>query len=232
MNIRPDANVHDVTYIVRPASMATTKQAYKFRVKSKLRRLRSKLFQGDKKNLQLTLFENLNVDKTVKKSYDKDIHIVSRSAPYQNSKLILPVWMRGDGAEDVTLKELPLRTRGDGAEDDKTWISPARTHGDRTDGDVTGPRSLCDLDAAFLSEDETCDVRDVDIATIDDVSVTSYHDIAFVEEGDSVFELEKNVFDDVDVSMTTLTRLRSVFSEGGNIEAIVSDSALESFMRD
>ncbi|KAH3798468.1 hypothetical protein DPMN_152067 [Dreissena polymorpha] len=232
MNIRPDANVHDVTYIVFPASMATTKQAYKVRVKSKLRRLRSKLFLGDKKKLQSTLFENLNVDKTVKKSYDKYIHCVSRSAPYQSSKLLLPARMRGDGADDVTLAELPLRTRGDGAEDDNTWKSPARTHGERTDGDVIGPRSLCDLDAAFLLEDETSDVCDLDISMIDDVSVTSYHDIAFVEEGDSVFALEKNVFDDVEVAITTLTRLRSVFSEGGNIEAVVSDSALESFMRD
>ncbi|KAH3798463.1 hypothetical protein DPMN_152062 [Dreissena polymorpha] len=139
--------------------------------------------------------------------------------------------MRGDGAEDVTLTELPLRTRGDGAEFDTTWKSPARTHGDRTYGDVSGHRSLCNLDAAFLSEDETCNVIDLDFCMIDDVSATSYHDIAFVQKSDGVLVLEKNVFDDVDISMTTLTPLRSVFSEGGNIEAIVSDSALESFMR-
>ena len=75
---------------------------------------------------------------------------------------------------------------------------------------------------------------DLDICMIDDVSFTSYPDSAFIEEyeSDSVCELEMNVFDDGDVSMTTLSRLRSVFSEGGNIDDIVSDSALESFMRD
>ncbi|KAH3798469.1 hypothetical protein DPMN_152068 [Dreissena polymorpha] len=93
---------------------------------------------------------------------------------------------------------------------------------------------FCDLDVGFLSEEETCDVCELDICMIDDVSVTSYQDCAFIEEygSDSVCELEKNVFDDCDISMMTLTRLRTVFSEGGNMDAIVSDSALESFMRD
>ncbi|KAH3798467.1 hypothetical protein DPMN_152066 [Dreissena polymorpha] len=235
MNIPSVVNMNDVTYIVRSSSMATKKQAVKARVKSKLRRLRSKLFLGDKNKLQSTLSENLNFDKPVNKCYNKDIpfNCASRVACKTN-RIILPVRVRGDGADYVTSTESPLRTRGDGADDPTIWTFPARTPGDGNDGDATGTRSFCDLDAGFLSEEETCGVCDLDICIIDDVSVTSYQDSAFIEEygSDSVCELEKNVFDDSDISMTTLTRLRSVFSEGGNIDAIVSDSALESFMRD
>ncbi|KAH3800228.1 hypothetical protein DPMN_153859 [Dreissena polymorpha] len=107
----------------------------------------------------------------------------------------------------------------------------ARTPGDGIDDDITGLSSVCDLDAAFLSNEVTCDVG---ICMIDEGSVTTYTESAYIEayEGDNVCQLEKNVFDNVDVSMTTLTRLRSVFSKSADIEAIVSDSALESFMRD
>ncbi|KAH3798464.1 hypothetical protein DPMN_152063 [Dreissena polymorpha] len=235
MNIPSVVNMNDVTYIVRPSSLATTKQAVKARVKSKLRRLRSKVFLGDKNKLQSTLSENLNFDKPINKCYNKDIlfHCVSRSVAYKTSRIVLPVRVRGDGADDVTSTESPLRTRGDGADDPTMWTYPARTPGDGTDGDATGTRSFCDLDAGFLSE-EICGVCDLDMGMIDDVSVTSNQDSAFIEEygTDSVCELEKNVFDDRDISMTTLTRLRSVFSEGGNIDAIINDSALESFMRD
>ncbi|KAH3742282.1 hypothetical protein DPMN_049021 [Dreissena polymorpha] len=93
----------------------------------------------------------------------------------------------------------------------------------------------CDMDVAFLCGDgyvlgievSECDSR------LDDVSVTSHLDSAF-DEDDTMCELEKNVFDDVndDVSFRTLTRLRSMFSDGGNVDAIADDSAMDSFMRD
>ncbi|KAH3742284.1 hypothetical protein DPMN_049074 [Dreissena polymorpha] len=230
MNIRPAANINDATYIVHPASMVTAKQAYEARLRSRLRRLRSKLFHGDKKKLQSTLPENFNSDKQVNKCNNKDIYNATRSATYQICKLVPPIRLRGDGADDVAMIEL-IRTRGDGADGVPVWELPARTPGDGIDDECHG---VCDLDAAFLAEEETCDVCDLDMCMIDESSVTTYPESAYIEayEGDSVCELEKNVFDDVDVSITTLTRLRSVFSKGGIIEGIVNDSALESFMRD
>ncbi|KAH3742294.1 hypothetical protein DPMN_049033 [Dreissena polymorpha] len=230
MNVRPTANINDVTYIVHPASMVTAKQAYKSRVTGRLRRLRSKLFHGDKKKLQSTLPENFNSDKQVKRCYNKDIYSATLIASRYIGKHEPPVRMRGDGADDVTMTEL-IRTRGDGTDGVTAWELPARTPGDGIDDECHG---VCDLDAAFISDEESCDVCDLDICMINDVRDTSYPDSAFIEnyENDSVCELEKNVFDDVDVSMTTLTRLRSVLSKGGIIEGIVNDSALGSFMRD
>ncbi|KAH3819532.1 hypothetical protein DPMN_121270 [Dreissena polymorpha] len=89
----------------------------------------------------------------------------------------------------------------------------------------------CDMDIAFLCDDghvlgfevSECDSR------LDDVSVTSQVDSAF-DEDDTMCELEKYVNDDV--SFRTFTRLRSMFNDGRNVDAIADDSAIDSFMTD
>ncbi|KAH3800227.1 hypothetical protein DPMN_153858 [Dreissena polymorpha] len=211
-------------FVLRKVSKLASKRASIARAKRKLQRLRSKLFDAEG-NKGSSLDNNLNNDKPLK-SVIKDISSVYRVPPVICYNISHPHRTRGDGADGVTRFELPERTPGDG-------MLAATSN------------SSSDMDVAFLSdEDSGFDVSEYD-SRLDDVSVTSQVDSAF-DEDDTMCELEKNLFDDVndeleknvfddvndDVSFRTLARLRSMFSDGGNVDAIANDSAMDSFMRD
>ncbi|KAH3800135.1 hypothetical protein DPMN_153762 [Dreissena polymorpha] len=211
---RIDNNV--TNFVLRKVSKLASNRASIARAKRKLQRLRSKLFDAEG-NEGSSLDNNLNNAKPLNKCYIKDISSVYRVPPVICFNISLPHRTRGDGADDVTRFELPDRTSGDGM-------------------DAASTNSSCDMDVAFLSDEDFVrgfDVSECDSRIIDDVNVTSQVDSAF-DEDDTMSELEKNVFDDVndDVSLRTLTRLRSMFSDGGNVDAIADDSAMDSFMRD
>ncbi|KAH3742332.1 hypothetical protein DPMN_049073 [Dreissena polymorpha] len=201
-------------FVLKKISKLASKKASIDRARRKLQRIRSKLFDSERVEGS-SLENNLNNRTPLRKCYSKNISSVYRVPPIKSYNISLPQRTRADGAVDVTRFELPERTPGDGMEVASTNVS-------------------CDMDVAFLCDDghvlsfevSECDSR------LDDVSVTLQVDSAF-DEDDTMCELEKNVFDvNDDVSFRTLTRLRSMFSDGGNVDAIADDSAMDSFMRD
>ncbi|KAH3883635.1 hypothetical protein DPMN_007595 [Dreissena polymorpha] len=102
---------------------------------------------------------------------------------------------------DVTMTDLPSRTRSDVADDVTAWELSARILGNGNDCDVIVPQYVLPL---FPS-------KNVSAQSFADVSMTSTVENSFIAllvyDGDSICELQKNTSDDIDVSMTTLTRL-------------------------